>query len=120
MELCEALRLKVPEFLQYTAQKDPLLERLREMRLGTEFIRKVMARQAATKNLKFRKYDRLHMMFEDFYHEILTNSRSLYLEDQDIKELLFRHMPTQFQQEMSRSKMEICLPDNVDLIPTEL
>ena len=106
IELCDALRHPIPQFLQYTAHKDPLLEKLRSMRLGSEFIKRVMNRQTAIQSKKFREYDRLDMMFEDFYHEITSYGRAGHLEDQDVKELLFRHMPPQFQQEMIRKKME--------------
>ena len=106
LELCQAMVRPVPENLRYDANKDPLIENLREFKATSDYIKAVINKNDRTKTAKVTQYNKDTIIFEDYFSEIAELGRSRFLEDQDLKEIIFRTMPTQFQQDLRRKNME--------------
>ena len=106
LELCQAMVRLVPENLRYDANRDPLIENLREFKATSDYIKAVINKNDRTKTAKVTQYNKDTIIFEDYFSEIAELGRSRFLEDQDLKEIIFRTMPTQFQQDLRRKNME--------------
>ena len=106
LELCQAMVRPVPENLRYDANRDPLIENLREFKATSDYIKAVINKNDRTKTAKVTQYNKDTIIFEDYFSEIAELGRSRFLEDQDLKEIIFRTMPTQFQQDLRRKNME--------------
>ena len=96
----------IPENLKYEAKRDLMIENLREFRMTSEYTKTVITKNNMTKTAKFTQYNKETTIFEDYFSEIAEQGRSRFLEDQDLKEIIYRTIPTKFQQELRRKKME--------------
>ena len=70
------------------------------------YTKTVILKNNVTKLVKVTQYNKDTTIFEDYFSEISELGRSRFLEDQDLKEIIYRTMPTKFQQEVRRKKME--------------
>ena len=105
-ELQQAMVKPVPENLWYKSKKDPLVEKMRDLKLTSEFTKAVINKKNIVTALKLPQFNKETTIYEDYFSEIAQVGRARYLEDQDLKEIIFRTMPTPFQQEVTRKEME--------------
>ena len=105
-ELQQAMVKPVPGNLWYKSKKDPLVEKMRDLKMTSEFTKAVINKKNIVTALKLPQFNKETTIYEDYFSEIAQVGRARYLEDQDLKEIIFRTMPTPFQQEVTRKEME--------------
>ena len=105
-ELQQAMVKPVPENLWYKSKRDPLVEKMRHLKLTSEFTKAVINKKNLVTAIKLPQFNKDTTIYEDYFSEIAQVGRARCLEDQDLKEIIFRTMPTSFQQEVTRKGME--------------